>query len=120
LLHKDGPSYDEKATLDDIIEKYGVEADVARPPSDPRDPQPAEASPLKHKRKAGSDLKTEEESGSSPTAAAKKVRKTDIVTVEENRAAAEAIKEMADIYFKNKDMRKGGKYIPLKHPFCLQ
>jgi hypothetical protein len=120
LLHKDGPSYDEKATLDDIIEKYGVEADVTRPPSDPRDPQPAEASPSKHKRKAGSDLKTEEESGSSPTAAAKKVRKTDIVTVEENRAAAEAIKEMADIYFKNKDMRKGGKYIPLKHPVCLQ
>lgn len=61
-------------------------------------------SPSKKKRKAESSVKKESGGEDSP----KKVRKTDIVAVEENRAAAEAIKEMADIYFKNKDNRKGG------------
>ena len=38
----------------------------------------------------------------------KKANKIDSVAVEENRAIAEAIREMATIYFKNKDARKGG------------
>ncbi len=45
----------------------------------------------------------DEEDGS-----AKKLKKVEMVAKEENRAIAEAIKEMADIYFKNKDARKGG------------
>ena len=38
-----------------------------------------------------------------------KVPKTSLVAVEENRPLADSIKEMADIFFKNKDARKGGK-----------
>lgn len=91
MLYRNGAEFDEKAALDDLIAKYGVE-------------EPPAASPSKKKRKSDAN----EEEAASPSSGAKKVKKTDIVAVEENRAAAEAIKEMADIYFKQKDNRKGG------------
>lgn len=101
-MRKTATGYDEKATLDDLIEKYGVE-DEPKPTAAPV----ISASPVKTKRKANTTAKDEGNDGvGSP--AVKKVKKTDIVACEENRPAAEAIKEMADIYFRNKDMRKGG------------
>lgn len=90
MLFRVETGFDEKSALDDLIEKYGVEEPVSSP------------SNKKRKSDAG-----EEGAASSP--GPKKVKKTEIVTVEENRAAAEAIKEMADIYFKQKDNRKGGR-----------
>lgn len=86
MLHRNGSEFDENAALEDLIVKYGVD-------------EPAVTSPSKKKRKSDDN---EDEAGT------KKVKKTEIVTVEENRAAADAIKEMADIYFKQKDNRKGG------------
>lgn len=38
----------------------------------------------------------------------KKVKKSETVLNEKNRAIAEAVREMAEIYFKNGDSRKGG------------
>ncbi len=91
MLHRNGAEFDEKAALDDLIEKYDVE-------------EPLVSSPSKKKRKSDAN----DEGAVSPSSGVKKVKKTELVTVEENRAAAEAIKEMADIYFKQKDNRKGG------------
>ena len=95
MLHRTGADFDEKAALDDLIGKFGIDEtkEIA-----------ASSSPSKKKRKSeGGDGDAK-----SPDISAKKVKKTEIVTVEQNRAAAEAIKEMADIFFKQKDMRKGG------------
>jgi hypothetical protein len=106
MLHKSGSVFDEEATIVDLIDKYGVEEEVVAPSS----------SPSKGKRKADVAVKKEKDETevASPTSAAKKVRKTEVVAVEQNRAAAEAIKEMADIYFKAKDMRKGGAFVCCK------
>lgn len=43
-----------------------------------------------------------------PKKKAATVKKTETVAVEANRPAAEAIMEMAKVYFQNKDARKGG------------
>ena len=114
MLHRISGGFAEKDALDDLIDKYGVDDEAAankvnaKPASDSKDAA-SKSSPTK-KRKSNSGIKDEDEDGgaapSSPIV--KKVKKTELVTVEENRPAAEAIKEMADIYFKHKDMRKGG------------
>ena len=98
MLHRNGPAFDEAAALEELVAKYGVEEQEVKTES-----------PTKKKRKPESDIKPEvDEKLGSPSSAAKKPKKTELVAVEGNRAAAEAIKEMADIYFKNKDSRKGG------------
>lgn len=97
MLHRNGSQFDEAAALEELISKYGTEESEVK-----------SESPIKKKRKSDSEGKDGETEVASPSSAAKKPKKTDIVTVEGNRAAAEAIKEMADIYFKNKDNRKGG------------
>ena len=99
MLHRNSSGFDEKETLDDLIKTYGYEAGF-----EPEEPA-VKGSPTK-KRKGVKDEGEKDQAGS--PSSVKKVRKTDIVAREENRAAAEAIKEMADIYFKNKDNRKGG------------
>lgn len=98
MLFRNGSTFDEAAALAEVITKYGVE-----------EPEIKAESPAKKKRKSDAH----EEDTLSPSSTAKKPRKTDIVVVEGNRAAAEAIKEMADIYFKNKDGRKGGELMHL-------
>jgi hypothetical protein len=60
------------------------------------------------KPKASPKKKRKESTDENPITEQKKVKKSEIVANEFNRPAAEAIKEMADIYFKNKDNRKGG------------
>jgi hypothetical protein len=109
MLYKSGSGFDEDATIADLIDKYGVEQEVVAPSS----------SPTKGKRKADGNVKTEKDDkeATSPSSAAKKMKKTEVVAVEANRPAAEAIKEMADIYFKAKDMRKGG--TPMTSAKCI-
>ena len=98
MLHRNGSAFDEAAALEELVAKYGVEEQEVKTES-----------PTKKKRKPESDIQAEDdEKLGSPSSAAKKPKKTEVVAVEGNRAAAEAIKEMADIYFKNKDSRKGG------------
>lgn len=100
LLHRSGDAFDKKAALQELIEQYGVDQQEAKKTD-------RESSSPDKKRKR---VKKEDEGGSlSPLPDSnKKPKKTEIVQVEENRAAAEAIHEMGVIYFKNKDMRKGG------------
>lgn len=100
MLHKNGSDFDQEAALKDLIAKFGVI-------EEPKNPQ----SPVKSKKKRaadndGSDNDAPEED-SSP--AAKKKPKTEVVEVESNRPIAVAIREMAGIYFQNKDARKGGR-----------
>lgn len=100
MLHRSGTVFDEAAALEELVSKYGVEEERGTKTE----------SPTKKKRKPETDIKAEDDDKvGSPSSAVKKPKKTEIVAVEGNRAAAEAIKEMADIYFKNKDNRKGGK-----------
>ena len=108
MLHRNSSGFDEKETLDDLIKTYGYEAGF-----EPEEPV-VKGSPTK-KRKGVKDEGEKDQAGS--PSSVKKVRKTDIVAREENRAAAEAIKEMADIYFKNKDNRKGGIIDNIQHHY---
>ncbi len=66
MLYKSGSGFDEDATIADLIDKYGVEQEVAAPSS----------SPSKGKRKADGDVKTEkdEKEAASPSSAAKKLK----------------------------------------------
>lgn len=69
-----------------------------------------ESSPSKKKKASKRTKDNEEVEGEEdPDLKPKKAKKSEIVAEERNRPIAEAIKEMADIYFKNKDSRKGGK-----------
>ncbi len=88
-MHRNAEGFDVDAALEALIEKYGQEEVIEKTPS------------KKRKEKAGDAEGDGEGSG-------KKIKKSEIMANESNRAVAEAIKEMADLYFKNKDMRKGG------------
>lgn len=90
MMHRSADGFDLDAALEALIEKYGQEEVVTK------------KSPSK-KRKGENENDDESAPGSN-----KKVKKTDIVANEGNRSVAEAIKEMADLNYKNKDMRKGG------------
>jgi hypothetical protein len=92
MLHRNGGDFDLNTALDELIAKYGVEEKVEADSSS--------ASPSAKKKRKIKESSEEE----SP-----KKLKTEIVAVEKNRPFAEAIKEIADIYFKHKDMRKGSK-----------
>jgi len=85
--------FDEVAALASLEENYGLD-NVAEDRSVDNDSK---------KRQ-----KSDEITGSDDEQKKKKVLKSDIVACEENRIIATTIKEMADIYFKNKDARKGG------------
>lgn len=89
-MHRSVDGFDLDAALEALIEKYGQEdAAVKKSPS----------------KKRKGDSENDDESAPSSN---KKIKKTDIVANEGNRSVAEAIKEMADLNYKNKDMRKGG------------
>ena len=97
LFRKDGTDFDLDAALECLAEKYGIE----EPVTEQRD---GEGKKSKKRKKADGNEDNEEGAEEKP----KKEKKTSVMTNEQNRAVAEAIKEMADIYFKNKDPRKGG------------
>lgn len=89
MLHRKDDSFDIEAALNEIIEKYGQEESKV---SDRKE---------KKRKLLASDDSANQDS-------AKKASKLDTVAEERNRELAEAIKEMASVYFKNKDVRKGG------------
>lgn len=108
MIFRSGDDYDFAGALQSLIEKYGAEEDTAAPPKSTGEKK------TKKRKKDESDANedtVEAEEVSEP--ATKAPRKADTVVEERNRPVAEAIKEMAVIYFKNKDPRKGGKYIKL-------
>jgi hypothetical protein len=89
-------TFNEKGVLNDLEEKFGVdEAEIAKQ---------TKKNPKKRTSESGEGHDDDEDD----TKTSKKPKKTETVAVEDNRGIAEAIKEMADIYFKNKDARKGG------------
>ncbi len=87
-MHKTDVGFDFDGALEALIEKYGQEEVVVK------------ATPVK-KRKGDTE-------DSADGSASKKQKKTETFANESNKLPAEAIKEMADLYFKNKDGRKGG------------
>lgn len=115
MIFKSGDEFDFEGALQSLVEKYGKEEEAAPAPkkaakkaavkSEDGEDDGSEAGEKKtRKRKKAAEGDEEDEDGEDK----KKVKKTSIVAEERNRPVAEAIKEMADIYFKNKDMRKGG------------
>lgn len=90
MLHRKDGTFDIESALNEIIEKYGQDL-------------PKDSDQKEKKRKL---IDSEDTAEKEP--AAKKTSKLDTVVEERNRALADAIKEMAGIYFKNKDARKGG------------
>jgi len=93
MLYKVGESFDIDGALASLIEKYGIE--------DP--PAAAEDRSKKTKKRKKVDDDEGEEGEEKP----KKERKKATIVNEENRPVAEAIQEMAVIYFKNKEARTG-------------
>lgn len=114
MIFKNGEEFDFETALQSLIEKYGLEEAAAKPvaakkatkKSSPEDAEEESGDKKSRKRKKGSENGDEDaEDGEEEK---KRVKKTAVVTEERNRPVAESIKEMADIYFKNKDARKGG------------
>lgn len=94
MRFRDGANFDVVAAVRELVAKYGTEESPSTGAVETRSKA--------KKRKSSSD------GGAALTSKkSRKVRNTDIVKVEGNRAAAEAIREMAEIYRKNKDLRKG-------------
>ena len=99
LFKNEDGTFNLEGGLESLIEKYGQSV--------------VEEKPKSKKRKADEE-EDEEEAGEDGDEEGKKKKKpkappkTSVVAEERNRRAAEAIQEMATIYFKNKDMRKGG------------
>ena len=92
MTHRKDDGFDLDAALESLIEKYGQEEIVVK------------KTPTKKRKDDGVvDLTGEEDINSN-----KKVKKTATVANEFNRPVAEAITELAGLYFKNKDARKGG------------
>lgn len=94
MLHRTDEGADLDAALEGLIEKFGIEE--------------SSSSTAGKKKKKEKDEGDEFAEGDEEGGEKKKAKKTETMVVEENRAVAEAIKEMADIYFKNKEARKGG------------
>lgn len=90
-------NFDIDAALQNLIEKYEVE-DL---------PTTDESAPKKTKKRKNA-YEDDGVDGGEGKSKPKMEKKSIIVANEENRPVAEAIKEMADIYFRNKDTRKGG------------
>jgi hypothetical protein len=100
LHHADSGEFNIEDAVESLKEKYGVQATKEKNHT-------AITSAAGKKRKSAAPLYGDEETEDAVKDKAK-VRKVDLVTVEANRSVSEAVKEMADICFKNKDMRKGG------------
>jgi hypothetical protein len=103
MTHRKDDGFDLDAALEGLIEKYGQEDVVKKTPS------------KKRKDDGVVDL-----TGDEDVASNKKVKKTATVANEFNRPVAEAITELAGLYFKNKDTRKGGTPVVLKLNFIFR
>ena len=90
MSKSDDGSFDLDAALASLIEKYGTEEKITG------------------KKKKKEDVIDLEDEDNEESEKKKKVKKSDTVACEENREIAAIIKEMADVYFQNKDARKGG------------
>ena len=91
-------AFDKEQCLEQLLERYGREPEQAAAP----------AASKGKKRPAEGDNGGEE--GGSQSSSPSKAKKRDTVTVEQNRAVAEVLQEMADEYFKLKEPFKGGVY----------
>jgi hypothetical protein len=103
--NEDGATFNIEAALESLTEKYGLNEKATA--------AAAKKESGKKRKNENSDDEGEgdgdgEDEDKKKSKKPKAPSKTSIVAEEKNRAVAEAIKEMADIYFKNKDMRKGG------------
>lgn len=96
MTHRSSDGFNLDAALQDLIDRHGQEE------------QPKSSGNKRKKLKDDGDAEGKQDEDEGSSGSTKKVKKTDVVAEERNRPVAEAIKEMADIYFKNKDMRKGG------------
>lgn len=110
LVHRISDGFDTEEAFKDLLEKYGsVEEKITATVEE------------KKKRKASgaaeaviaAAVEEDDDDDNRP----KKVKKIDSVAEEENRVVADAIREMATIYFKNKDTRKGGTLTPFLYLF---
>lgn len=117
MVHRKDGGFDEEAALDDLISKYGQIASAtsgSKRKLEDGENEEAEAKAEELDKDGAAVISEEEGEGSENEGRKTKkrkapaVKKTEIVAVEENRAIAEAIQEMATIAFKNKDARKGG------------
>ena len=117
MSYKTEDGFDEDSSIQKIIDVYGVkhthkaaEVDLSASPIPKK--QAASATKAKKKRQAEDDEEDSADDGddvkSTKNSSSKKPKKSETFLVEDNRPLAEAIKEMADICFKNKDARKGG------------
>eukprot|EP01031_Cornospumella_fuschlensis_P043837 gene43837-53605_t len=110
LLHRNAGGFDEEAALQDLVRKYGQERE-AQPVADnvtagkDKDEEDSDEEPVE----AEGEKKTKKRKASGGGGEQKeKVKKSEVIAVEANRPIAEAVLEMAKIYFQNKDVRKGG------------
>jgi hypothetical protein len=99
LIFRNEGGFDLEGALESLVDKYGKEEESTASPK---------KSTKKRKKDTEADDENEEEEEGDSKQKKKAPKKTEIVAEERNRPIAEAIKEMADIYFKNKDARKGG------------
>eukprot|EP01040_Poterioochromonas_malhamensis_P010273 gene10274-11175_t len=114
VLHRnDTGSFDMEGAIDDLISKYGsapIESPVkgkGKGTKRKKDDEDEEA----EEKEADDEDEGEEGGKKKKQKKPKAPPKTSVVAEESNRKVAEAVKEMADIYFKNKDMRKAAKAI---------
>jgi hypothetical protein len=93
MLHKEDGTFNIEEAVQSLIEKYGQAPE-----------EEEKAGKTKKKRKSDAAMDGEDDGEEKE----KKVRKVDQIANEDNRPLAEAIKEIADINFKQKEMRTGG------------
>eukprot|EP01039_Chlorochromonas_danica_P004333 gene4333-4754_t len=127
MLRRSEEGFDIEAALADIIAKHGqtksstpVPQSVDLEEEEEKEEEKEDKKPKrKRKAKEENDADSSAEGGEEGEGEGKKakaakrkapvaVKKTEIVAVEENRPVAEAVLEMAKIYFENKEARKGG------------
>ena len=111
-MYRTAEGFDAMKGYDDLKTKFGVEEEDDNEQEDKNEDaddadgiESKDEAPKKAKKSRKSKVLNGEES---EEVSPKKVKKSEIMVEEKNRKVAEAIKEMADIYFRNKDMRKGG------------
>jgi hypothetical protein len=129
LLYRNGSGeFNVQTALEFLIEKYGLDkAAAVFTVDDDEDDDEVQlvtttgkadeetnadvTAPMAKKRKSVKKSKAEGEEGEEGGESAKKkakVKKSETYVVEGNKAVGDAIYEMAGIYFKNNDARKGG------------
>jgi hypothetical protein len=124
MLHRKEGGFDEDAALQDLIAKYGQEASAVESKAEEQseeereeveegkvETEEVEEVKVKKGRKKRK-VESEDDEGQKKKVT---VKKTEQIAVEENRPIAEAIQEMAKIYFQNKEMRTGGKHYYMPH-----